>query len=623
MRFGQDFELDLRAYQVRRSGRVLKLERIPMELLLFLVEQRGELVTREQIVARIWGPGVFLDTDNSINGAIRKIRQVLKDDPEQPRFIQTIPGKGYRFIAPVSDREGEKLASPEPQLPPSEHPIRKLARQRWLILAGIAIGLIAGLGWLHWFHSQARLRPSGGRLMLAVLPFENLTGDSGEEYFSDGLTEEMITQMGRLQPERMGVIARTTAMLYKNSRKGAPRICRELGLDYILEGSVRREADRVRITTQLIQCSDQTQVWADTSDRDLRDILSVQSDVARAIATQIQLTLTPQQQARLARGYPVDSQAFEAYLLGRYFWNRRTEEALKKAIEYFEQAIARDPGYALAYSGLSDSYNLLHFYGGLPPETIIPMARAAARKALELDDQLAEAHTSLAYVMHRFDWDWPAAEREYKRALELNPNYGTAHHWYAEYMIVRGRLPEALEQIRRAQQVDPLSLEINTDAGLPFYFARQYDRAIEQYRKVVEMDPTFAPAHFALRDACELEGMYPDAIREFRQAVALSGGSESWVEPVARAFARSGPQGYWKKRLDLALHGPKKLRGSPAQIANLYVALADTERALEWLENAYQARDDELVWLAVEPWHDSLRSDPRFQGLARRMGLYR
>ncbi len=348
IRFAEDFELDFRAYQLRRSGRVLKLEHIPMEVLLLLIEQRGQLVTREQIVEKIWGKDVFLDTDNSINGAIRKIRQILKDDPEQPRFIQTIPGKGYRFIVPILQAEAEKPpAPPEPESPASEQPIRRLAHRRWLIPLGIAMGLIVvGGGWLQWFRSPAGPQVPGGRLMLAVLPFENLTGDPGQEYFSDGLTEEMITHLGSLDPQRLGVIARTSVMRYKASREPLDRLGRELGVQYVLEGSVRRDADKVRISAQLIQVRDQTHLWARQYDRELSSLLAVQGEIAQAVADEIQLTLAghkPIQTIRQPSLSPATYEAYDLYLKGRYFWNKRTTQGFQQAIEYFQQAAAKDP----------------------------------------------------------------------------------------------------------------------------------------------------------------------------------------------------------------------------------------------------------------------------------------
>src|SRR3989475_8860445 len=334
-------------------------------------------------------------------------------------------------------------------------------------------------GSLAWGAFTRYPASAAARVMLVVLPFENLPGEPQEEYLSDGLTEEMITQLGRLHPERLGVIARTSAMQYKNTDKRTDQIGSELGVAYVLEGSLRRAGDRVRISAQLIQVRDQTHLWAESYERDLRDILALQSDVAQAIARQIELKLTPQQQARLARGRPIDPRAYELYSKGRYFWNKRSEEGYRRAIQYFQQAIARDSEYAPAYAGLADAYALLGSMPNveLPRSEAMPRARTAAIKALALDVGLAEAHTSLAFVQLHFDMGVPAAERECTRALQLNPGYPTAHHWYAFWLLAHGRAEEALQEVRAAQRLDPLSLIINTDVGAMLYYGRRHDEA--------------------------------------------------------------------------------------------------------------------------------------------------
>ncbi len=624
LRFGEDFELDFRAYQLRRSGRVLKLERIPMELLLFLVEQRGQLITREQIVARIWGPGVFLDTDNSINGAIRKIRQVLNDDPEQPRFIQTIPGRGYRFIAPVSDTEGEKQsAPPEPQSPASEQPIRRLAQRRWLIPLGIAIGLIAALGgWLQWFRSPARPQPPGGRLMLAVLPFENLTGDPGQDYFSDGLTEEMITRLGNLDPQRLGVIARASVMRYKGSREPLDRLGRELGVQYVLEGSVRRDADRVRIAAQLIQMRDQTHVWARQYDRELSNLLTVQAEIAQAVADEIQLALAEPKRIDAVRQpslAPAAYEAYDLYLKGRYFWNKRTAQGFQQAIEYFQQAVAKDPNNARAYAGLADSYALMGSYFFAPQKETIPKARAAALKALEIDGRLAEAHTSLAVIAQNYDWDWQSAEKEYRRAIELNPNYATAHHWYAECLALQGRFDEAFAEIERARQLDPLSLIIAADHGAILYFSRQYDRAIEQFRAVLDMEPNFPRAHM-LAYAYVQKGMFADALADIEKWRRIE--EMPWTQSLlAYVYGRSGQRERARRALEKLeqLNRRREMDAAPMFVAR--IGMGRKDEAFAWLQKAYLAHSPALTALKVDPLYDPLRSDPRFEELLRRLAL--
>src|SRR5579871_2906958 len=442
-KFGDDFELNYAAGQLRRAGRILKVERIPMEVLMVLVQQRGQLVTRDQLVDKIWGKDVHLDTDNSINGAIRKIRQVLKDDPEEPRFIQTITGRGYRFIAPVSGPETAQLPVAETSASAVPDKVEVLPAERrrrvfGLAIAAIAVVLIAA-GGVYFLRFEFRVSPrgAGGRTMLAVLPFENLTGDAGQEYFSDGMTEEMITQLGSSDAEHMGVIARTSVMQYKHSQEKLSQIAHELGVEYVLEGSVRRDAERVRITAQLIQMKDQTHLWAREYDREAKDVLVVQSEIAREISGEIQTALGEHKAVPAVVQSTLSPDALEAYnlyLKGQYFWNQRTVEGFQEAIGYFHQALEKDPNDARAYAGLAASYALIGPYSGTPADPFSSQARAAALRALQLDDHLAEAHAALALIVQNHDYDWQGAEKEFKRAIELNPNYATGHHWYAEHL---------------------------------------------------------------------------------------------------------------------------------------------------------------------------------------------
>ena len=616
--------------QLRRDGKPVPLTPKAFDLLLLLVENHGNLVTKEEFLRKLW-PDSFVE-EIALAHNVSHLRKALKSGPNESTFIETVPKRGYRFTGSVLEVNdpGPDLevptatTSPDIARPDQGHSAPKpLLIWRWSarIWAGFVILVAVGGGLAFFISHKASARATAEIRSIAVLPLVNLSGDPEREYFTDGMTDELITNLARLGSVR--VVSQTSTIRYKRTQKSLPEIARELNADAIVEGTVQSSPGRLHVTAQLVQAHPEKHLWAQSYDRPLGDALALQEELARAIAGAIHTTITPQRQAQLGQRRRVSPEAYQLYLKGRYFWNRRTEEGLVKAIDYFRQSIANEPDYAEAYSGLADCYNLLHFYGGLAPEESVPKARAAAQKALALDDRLAEAHTSLAYLTHRFDWDWATAEEEYKRALELNPNYATAHHWYAEYLMIRARFPEAQAQLQKAKELDPLSLEINTDQGLPFYFTSQYERAIEQYQQVVEMDPSFAPVHFALRDVYELEGRFDEAVKEFRKGVALSGGSDEMVEPVARAFAHRGPQGYWRERLDLALRGPSKLRTTPTQIANLYAALGNKKQALEWLGKAYAARDDELVWLTVEPWHDGLRSEQGFVELAHRLGLAR
>lgn len=625
IRFGEDFEFDVGACRLRRGHRVLKLERIPMEVLAVLVEQRGQLVSREHIVERIWGKDVFLDTDNSINGAIRKVRQVLKDNPEEPRFIQTVTGRGYRFIAPVTDPEVQKLVVvPQPQPSVAEALPAKPARsKRWAVFA-LSIVLIVGMGAYLWSRSRTRPLAANGRLMLAVLPFENLTGDPSQDYFSDGMTEEMISQLGDLDPQHLGVIARTSVMHYKHSQEPLNQIGRALSVQYVLEGSVRRDSNRVRIAAQLIQTREQTHLWTREYDRELSDVFALQGEIAREIADQIQLTLGHLHEPTVVSGQPAVSakafQAYDLYLKGRYFWNKRTPQGLQQAIAYFQQAIDDDPEYGRGYAGLAESYALMGGYTGLPPKEFMPKARAAARRALEIDEQLPEAHTALAIIAQNYDWDWPTAEKEYRRAIQLNPNYATGHHWYAECLALQGRFGEAFPEMESARQLDPLSLIIAADYGAILYFSRQYDRAFERFRGVLDMEPNFPRAHMLVW-AYTQKGLFADALAD-AEALRQRDPSQPWYwAMIAYASGRSGDQA----RAKLALEHLRQLDGQraldPLSLVIAYIGVGDNDKALDWLRKAYAEHSSSITALKVDPIYDPLRSDPRFQELIRGVGL--
>jgi TolB-like protein/DNA-binding winged helix-turn-helix (wHTH) protein/lipoprotein NlpI len=624
VRFGEDFEFDFRGCRLRRSGRVLKLERIPMEILALLVEQRGELVSREHIVERVWGKDVFLDTDNSINGAIRKVRQALRDNPEEPRFIQTVTGQGYRFIAPVTELErGESSVVPiRPPLIVEPLTVKPPDLRRWMHFA-ISLVLIAGVAAYSWSHRQTRPLASNVRVMLAVLPFENLTGDLGQDYFSDGMTEEMIARLGSLDPSHLGVIARTSVMQYKHNKEALDQIGRELGVQYALEGSVRRDSGRLRITAQLIQVKDQTHLWAKQYDRELSNQLAIQGEITQEIANEIQRRIGGHERANSAlvpSVQPPTSEAYELYLKGRYFCNKRTVQGLAQAIDYFQQAVAKDRTYAQAYAGLAQAYALMGSYGGSPQIEVIPKAHAAAKRALEIDERTPEAHTALAVIAQNYDWDWRTAEKEYRRAIELNPSYATGHHWYAECLALQGRFGEAFPEIESARQLDPLSLIIATDYGAILYFSRQYDRAIEQFRGVLDMEPEFPRAHMLVW-AYSQKGLFADALAD-AEAWGRHNNSSSWSwSMIAYVSGRSGDHA----RAKLAMQQLEQLKQhgtlDSVSLAVAYIGMGNNDLALAWLEKAYSEHSGSLTALKVDPIYDPLRSDPRFQALVRRIGL--
>ncbi len=634
IRFGDDFELDVRAYQLRSGGIPLKLRPIAMELLILLVEHRGELVTRDRIVERIWGKDVFLDTDNSINGAVSKIRQVLRDGTDKPRFLETISGKGYRFIAPIT----EVIPITSPRIPGpvaiqvKDPLVLEVGTQqgrakssalwwRW-VLAALVICFAVGIGLFITLRRRTFAPASNARPMLAVLPFENLTGDPSQEYFSDGLTEEMITQLSSLDPNHLGVIARTSVMHYKNSGASLDRIGRELKVQYVLEGSIRRDFDKVRVTAQLIQVADQTHLWARQYDRELSGLLALQGEIAQEISEQIQNAIG----SSLSRqNFPPTSSSYEAYdlyLKGRYFWNKRTREGFEKAATSFQDAVNRDPNYAQAYAGLADVYAMMSDYGYVPAKQYMPKARVAALRALKINESLAEAHTSLALIAENYDWDWQTAEKEYRRAIELNPNYATAHHWYAECLAFEGHFDEALVESERARQLDPLSLIIAADNGAIFYFARQYDRAIERFRTVLEMDPNFSRAHIILASYVQ-SGQFKQAHADLDAWRQMQGSPAPWIAAwEAYVDGREGDSVDARNAVDRALTLNKTTRADPTQFMILcYAGLDDKDKWLTWLEKAVRDRTNVPTAFKVDPLYDPLRNEPRFQDLVRQAGL--
>ena len=500
--FGR-FRLDPAEKVLLSDGQPISLTPKAFETLLALVENSGHVLEKDELLRLVW-PNTFVEEGTLVQN-IATLRKALGEGPDQRSYIETIPRRGYRFSGAV--KRVEAGTAPEA-------PRNRVSRRVIAAVAAAAVLLLAG--WMAGKRIWPSSVPARAKIMLAVLPFVNLSGDPGEDYFGNGLTEEMIAQLGALQPARLGVIARMSAMQYKDTKKDIRQIGRELGVDYILEGSVRRDGERVRITAQLIQVKDQTHLWARNYDRSLRDILSLQSDVAGAIAQEIALRLTPESNARLASASPLDAQAYELYLKGRYSWNKRTEGGFLKAIDYFNQAIARDPNYAKAHAGLADAYALL---GSLPnaalsrPEAM-RRAKASALRAIELDDSLAEAHTSLAFVLAQYEWDWPGSGREFRRALQLNPNYATAHQWYGMWFMAHGRFDEALEEERLAHEADPLSMIIETDTCQFLAYAGRDDEAIRHAQRALELDPGFRLAHLYLAEAYDGQQNYPAALAE-------------------------------------------------------------------------------------------------------------
>jgi TolB-like protein/DNA-binding winged helix-turn-helix (wHTH) protein/Tfp pilus assembly protein PilF len=629
VKFGDGFELDRNSYELRRAGRALKLERIPLDILFLLVDRGGQLVTREDIIAKIWGKDVFLDTDSSINGAIRKIRQALKDDSENPAFVQTVTGKGYRFIASVIELEAPAIEGRVKQLEPSKPiaqeatapPTTSQRRQRsskswpWVVSLA-ALLLMVLVASIYEFHLRARSQPpSEHRVMMAVLPFVNLSNDPEQEYFSDGLTEETITDLGELNPERLGVIARTSAAAYKHTNKTIAQIGSELGVDYILEGSVRREGGVARVSAQLIRVKDQVHLWAHNYERETGALLALQNELGRAIAQQVQVKLAPPYGGRSSNKYAPNPEAYELYLKGRFYLNQRTFPEIDKSAEYFQRSIEKDPGFAPAYAGLADS----HIANAIrSPQDFYPKAKAAASRALELDGELAEAHAALAAEQAGFEYDWQDAEQEFKRAIELNPNSAEAHFRYAwTYLVPMGKSDQAIAEMKKALELDPFSRAYNTVFGLTYFYARKYDLAEEQFRKAIELNPDFFVTYYHVAWLHSQLGQYRNAISELTKGRLLSNDDQAASEDAAlrKALADRGATGFWQELLK------SQREIGEFDRPQLYARLGDKQKALELLNRNYEERGTLATLLNVDPAFDSLRSDQRFVDLVRRMGL--
>jgi TolB-like protein/DNA-binding winged helix-turn-helix (wHTH) protein/Tfp pilus assembly protein PilF len=637
VRFGV-FEVDLRSGEVRKKGVKVRLQGQPYLLLITLLRQQGEVVAREELRRTLWPEDTFVDFDHSLGTAVNKLREVLGDSASNPRFVETIPRRGYRFIAPV-ETIGESETAPAASRAPInrvelstgglleakdrdrvEPPgaaavaVRPWWTRPWKISGLVFLLLSAGF-------TIFQLRPSTLIRSLAVLPLENLSADPSQEYFSDGMTDELITELGQFHELR--VISRTSAMVYKGAHRPLPQIARELNVDAVVEGTVLRSGSRVRITAQLIRASTDKHLWAQSYEVELRDVLALQRKVALSIAGQIRIVLNPNEQSASAGPRALNAEAYEDYLKGRYFWNKRTGEGLKKAVDYFNQAIAKDPDYAQAYTGLADSYALMGDwqYGLLAPKEALPRAKAAAAKAIALDSTLGEAHISLAWCLDGFDWDWESAGKEFRRGIELSPSYATGHHWYGWHLAVLGRHGEAVAELEKAESLDPLSLIIGADLAEELLIAHRYDEAIKQSRKTLTLDHSFALAHYVLGNVFVQQHRYEEGIAELRGAVEASPGSTAFTANLAYAYAISGKRDEAVRILnDLKNQSHGALSNAP-QIAMVYVGLGDKDQAMTWLEKAYAERFNPGI--LMRPCFDPLRSDPRFQDLLRRIGISR
>jgi TolB-like protein/DNA-binding winged helix-turn-helix (wHTH) protein/Tfp pilus assembly protein PilF len=635
-RFGV-FEFDPAAGELRKQGMKIKLQGQPLDILAMLVERPGDVVTREDLQKRLWDSDTFVDFDHSLNAAIKRLRDALDDSAETPRYVETLARRGYRFIMPVdspatrtrSEETSGNRGQPANELP--EHSQRlgvhsiagvtpktqPLSRSRAAV--GIALlALVASLAAGGWFY---RFAPRGDTIdSLVVLPFVNASGDSNAEYLSDGITESLINSLSQLPHLR--VKSRDSAFRYKGKQTDARTVGQALGVRAVFKGRLTQRGDTLDITAELVDARDDSHIWGEQFSRKSADIFELQSEIAKEITTALRIRLSGEDEKRIVKSSTSDPEAYQDYLKGRYSWSKFNQEGLTKATEFFQRAIAKDPHYALAYSGLADTYSLLNGDYYLPPMEVLPKAEAAALKAVELDDTSAEAHASLGIVKHAYDWDWIGAEREYQRAIELNPAYEPAHRRYGLLLMELGRNDEAIAEFKQALELNPVSVLGDFQLGMEFYFARQYDRAIEQERKALELAPN-NPGAFDYIGASYLQkSMYRESIAEYEKMLELPRSHPRVLADLGNAYAVAGRTADARKMLDQLNELSKHRFVGGVEVARIYVGLGDKDKAFECLKRSYDDRSiTAFVGFKVDPRFDPLRSDPRFADLLRRMNL--
>jgi TolB-like protein/DNA-binding winged helix-turn-helix (wHTH) protein/Flp pilus assembly protein TadD len=616
----EDFELDVRAGELRKHGVKLRLQGQPLQVLAALLNRPGDLVTREELRAQIWAVDTFVDFDHSLHNAIARLREVLGDSAETPRYIETLPRRGYRFIAPVDRAETQSPSPSTPSERPREAPVDlRPTRSRTFLAATILTLLVIGSA-VRLAHTGAHPAGAAPRLnSIAVLPLDNLSGDPTEEFFADGMTDQLITDLAKVGSLR--VISRTSVMRYKGTKKGLPEIARELNVDAIVEGSVIRSGRRVRVTAQLLAAPTDQHLWAETYDRDLGDILKLQGEVADAIAQQVRAQLTPNQQSQLRVAHGVNPAAYDDYLRGRlYFTNEFTNpDSLRKAKRYFEDAIRKDPSFALAYAGLADTYVFLAYAGALQKDLAYGSAKNALSKALQLDDGIGEAHDTLGALSSFFDWDWETADREFNRAIALAPSYSCAHEDRAIFLALVGRRAEALAEIAKIDQLDYGFSAAHTES-VTYYELRDYPSLIDSSRRALLFDPKDWFQHYTLGVGYEGTGKLQEAIAEYQKAIETSGGSQDPTVALAHAYAAVGKKAEAEKILR-DLESNSKATASPYTVATIYAGLGENDKALESLEKARSEKSFQILSIKSDLLLDTLRTDPRFQDLLRRIGL--
>ncbi len=629
IRFGE-FELRPKSEELYRNGAPVKLPPQPFKVLALLLANAGQLVTREELRQAVWGEDTFVDFDKGLNFCIKQIREALGDNAQTPLYIETLPRRGYRFIAPV-ERETESAGSENAAVEIESKPLvaaDSLPKRRRLfsilIVAALIVAAMPAVTFYVWRQRAASPVKPAGKVMLAVLPFENLNADAEQEYFSDGLTEEMITQLGRLRPRQLGVIARTTALTYKKTKKDIRQIAQELGVGYVLEGSVRREAGRVRITAQLIQAGDQTHLWAETFDRNEGDLLQIQSEVAGRVARSLALELLAGASANPLAGKTSQPEVYDAYLKGRYLIIKDTLADFARSIPFFEQAIAEDPNFAPAYVGLVEAHVLMATWQNTPAGEVLPKVKPAALKAVELDPALAEAYAALATVNFWLEWNWQEAGANFQRAVELNPSNPHIRLNYAAFLSTQGRTETGIEQVNQALQLDPVSLLTNGLAAFFYLRTGHFDDAIAQGKIMLEIEPDSPSGHYCLYSAYGFKGMYREAVDVIRQQMRKSGDKEELIETRIGGDVHTAFNNLYRENLR---YGKKALaegkRVSATFQAVSAAQLGETQEAFIWLEKAFAAREPSFVYFKIHPGYANLHGDPRFADLARRANLIR
>lgn len=647
-----EFQLDPLRRVLLKSGRPVALNPKAVELLLALVERRAEILSKDDLLSDVW-PDQIVE-ENNLTVHISALRKALGEKKGAHQFIVTIPGRGYRFVANVREVQKDELdlvilehtnaqivieedetdgesdhaeikREQEEQALPTNSGLGARLRLSSMSPAALVVCVIAMMGLIvvlsyAWISSTRQKAAARAPVKsIAVLPFKPLVAGSRDEFLELGMTDTLITKLGNTPK----IIVRPVSAVrrYTDLEQDAVTAGRELKVESVLEGTIQRAGERIRVTARLVRTHDGETLWAGTFDEKFIDIFAVQALISQRIIASLKLPLSGEEQSHFAKHYTENAEAYQLYLKGRYFWNKITPEGFQKSLEYYQQAIERDPNYALAYVGIADSYNLLGSYGVLPLRESHPKARAAALKALEIDDNLAEAHNSLAAIIADYYWDWPLAEKHFQRAIELNPNYSVARYWYSQYLQRMGRLDESVTEAKRAQALDPVSHNANAHVGLALYRARRYDEAIEHLHKALEMDANALDAHIFLGVAYVQHRKHEEAIAEFQTTVTLSGRNPSMLGLLGYGYAVAGRCDEAKAILKELDHLQRRQYVSPSEIALIYIGLDERDQAFVWLEKAYHERAWLLGFLKVEPIFDPLRSDPRFTELMRRVSL--